>query len=319
MRQLRLKTRTNEVKEDGIVTIAVSAFGNVDHDGDIIEKGAFTKTINENGQRFKHLLNHNQDYLIGCILKAEETNSNLVVESALNLDTQLGRDVFSFYKLYQKHGRTLEHSIGFEDMKRKDADRRRITEAQLWEVSTLYGWGANEKTPLLGLKSMDFKQSSKEAVDFLRDALKMKFSDEILVKYEDSLHLIEKALNSSGKGLVTCPHCGLVFDYDTVEEHTMEKEILETAKWMASSKVESMVREELQKQEPRLREVIQSILSKGIDITKLSNYVHCPKCYERIYRAEIKTEEAEPTQVTPAAKSRQEGTFSLKALGGLMK
>ena len=315
MKQLRFKTRTNEVKEDGIVTIAVSAFGNVDHDGDIICKGAFTKTISENGQRIKHLLNHNQDYLIGCILKAEETNNNLVVESALNLDTQLGKDVFSFYKLYQKHGRTLEHSIGFEDIKRKDSDPRQITETQLWEVSTLYGWGANEQTPLLGIKSM---KSQKDAFNFLKDALKMKFSDDILNKYEEQLHLIEKALDGDSK-IVKCPHCGLVFDYNSVEEHTLEKQVIDRARDFAYWQTDQIAREELMKQEPALRSAIQSILSKGVDITTLNNYVHCPKCYERIYRNEnTETKIEEPAQTTPE-KSRENSTFSLKMLGGIAK
>lgn len=315
MKQLRLKTRTNEVKEDGIVTIAVSAFGNVDHDGDIIEKGAFTKTISENGNRFKHLLNHNQDYLIGCILKAEETNNNLVVESALNLDTQMGRDVFSFYKLYQKHGRTLEHSIGFEAIKRKDADPRRITETQLWEVSTLYGWGANDHTPLLGIKSM---KSYKDALSFVGDALKMKFSDEILMKYEEQLHLIEKALDGDTK-IVKCPHCGLAFDYNSVEEYTLEKQVLEMAHQFASYETDKIAQEEMMAQKPALRSTIQSILSKGVDITTLNNYVHCPKCYERIYRNEITEPKAEPSQDTPVEKSRKDCTFSLTTLGGIVK
>ena len=303
------------MKEDGIVTIAVSAFGNVDHDGDIIEKGAFTKTISENGNRFKHLLNHNQDYLIGCILKAEETNNNLVVESALNLDTQMGRDVFSFYKLYQKHGRTLEHSIGFEAIKRKDADPRRITETQLWEVSTLYGWGANDQTPLLGIKSM---KSYKDALSFVGDALKMKFSDEILMKYEEQLHLIEKALDGETK-LVKCPDCGLVFDYNSVPEHTLEKTVLDTAARYAEYQAEDIVRQELMREEPAMRNVIQSILSKSVDIATLNNYVHCPKCYERIYRNEnTETKIEEPAQTTPE-KSRENSTFSLKMLGGIVK
>ncbi|MFO7737585.1 MAG: hypothetical protein R6V46_03860, partial [Desulfatiglandaceae bacterium] len=57
-------------------------------------------------------------------------------------------------QLYAEHGKTLEHSIGVEPLKRDEQDNRYVKEWRLWEYSTLYGWGANANTPLVGIKSM---------------------------------------------------------------------------------------------------------------------------------------------------------------------
>ena len=46
----------------GIVKGYGSVFGNVDSDGDIITKGAYTKTIKENGERVRYLYQHNMDW-----------------------------------------------------------------------------------------------------------------------------------------------------------------------------------------------------------------------------------------------------------------
>lgn len=47
-----------DVAEKGIVTIAVSKFDNTDSVGDVVRKGAFTKTFAEGGNRIKHVIDH---------------------------------------------------------------------------------------------------------------------------------------------------------------------------------------------------------------------------------------------------------------------
>ena len=59
------KSATDRIEDideaQGIVTGLGSVFGNVDSDGDIIEKGAYTKTIQENRSRIKYLYQHRID------------------------------------------------------------------------------------------------------------------------------------------------------------------------------------------------------------------------------------------------------------------
>lgn len=139
----------------GIVTGYFSCFDNVDADGDIIRKGAFTKTIMEAGPlssnpRIKHLLNHNSSQPLGKILSLTEDMSGLAYESQIGSHT-LGQD---FIKMVESD-LIAEHSIGFQTLKTnklKDGTCE-ITEIKLWEGSSLTAWGANPNTPLTGLKS----------------------------------------------------------------------------------------------------------------------------------------------------------------------
>jgi HK97 family phage prohead protease len=148
-------------KEKGIVTIYVNAFGNEDTDGDISMPGSFEKTIKENQRRIRHFLNHSWQNLVGVPISMKEDAIGLLVESKLNLNTELGRDVFENYKLYAENNRSLEHSVGLEAMKYEEQKTedgryiRQVNEWKLWEYSTLYGWGANQNTPMIGMKSQE--------------------------------------------------------------------------------------------------------------------------------------------------------------------
>lgn len=133
------------------VLIYVSEFGSKDSDNDVITKGAYTKTIKENGPgaskpRIKHFLQHYD--LIGRPLEMTEDEKGLLVLSQISGST-LGRDVIENYKddLY-------EHSVGFEiekAYKDEGANIQYIQEIKLWEYSSVT-WGANPNTPLVAMK-----------------------------------------------------------------------------------------------------------------------------------------------------------------------
>jgi HK97 family phage prohead protease len=64
-------------EKEGIVSGYLSAFGFKDSDGDIIQKGAFTRTIKERGPqsekpRIKYLLDHRTDKAIGVFQELKE-------------------------------------------------------------------------------------------------------------------------------------------------------------------------------------------------------------------------------------------------------
>jgi HK97 family phage prohead protease len=148
----------------GIVTGYFSRFGNVDSDGDIIKAGAFTKTVKEQGPnsaqpRIKHLMNHNPSMPLGKLLSLKEDSTGLVYESQVGSHA-LGQD---FIKMVES-GLITEHSIGYKTIKRNQLQDYsgyqrnpskgmfEITEAKLFEGSSLTSWGANPLTPLTGLK-----------------------------------------------------------------------------------------------------------------------------------------------------------------------
>jgi uncharacterized protein len=158
---MRFKNYKNEivdVAEKGIVTIAISRFDNEDAGGDIMRKGAFERTFREGKDRIKHYIDHvmKQEKNVGLPVKMYETNTHAVVESALNLEKEISRDLFADYKFFQEHGKTLEHSIGYETIngKSRKSKGEEIFELKLYEYSTV-SYAMNEETPLLDLKSVD--------------------------------------------------------------------------------------------------------------------------------------------------------------------
>ena len=151
----------------GIVSGYFAAFDNVDADGDIIRKGAFSKTIMEWGPqsttpRIKHLQNHNSSQPLGKITSLAEDQKGLAYESQIGTHA-LGQD---FIKMVDS-GLISEHSIGFRTMKRnqlQDYDGYmknpsggwfELTDIKLYEGSSLTAWGANPNTPLTGMKEMN--------------------------------------------------------------------------------------------------------------------------------------------------------------------
>lgn len=144
----------------GVVTIYINAFGNEDSDGDISLPGSFKRTFKNNGHTIQHWLNHERDKLLGVPIKLYEDDLGAVAVSQLNIRKQLGKDVFEDYKLFAEHGKTLQHSVRvmpvkFEEERDKDRTVRKVSEWKLvMEYSTLYGWGANQQTPLIDIKSL---------------------------------------------------------------------------------------------------------------------------------------------------------------------
>lgn len=151
----------------GIVTGYASAFDNVDSDGDIIRKGAFLKSIMETGPksakpRIKFLQNHNTAQPLGVPLELNEDAYGLAYESKVGTHS-LGVD---FIKMVES-GLITEHSIGFRTMKRNQLQDYEgymknpaggwyeLTEVQLWEFSALTAWGANQNTPITGMKGKE--------------------------------------------------------------------------------------------------------------------------------------------------------------------
>jgi len=197
--KIKYITVAKEIKDidekKGIVTMYVNAYDNEDSDGDISVKGSFKKTIKENFKRLRHLLNHDKDMLLGLPIKMIEDDFGLMAISQMNMEKILAKDVFSDYKLFAEHNRTLEHSIRVRAIKRDPSDEKRVLEWKLWEYSTLYGWGANPETPMIDIKDLsDLELIINEG----------NYSDE-KVKYIQELYNKLKALMKPGDTLIEPP------------------------------------------------------------------------------------------------------------------
>jgi hypothetical protein len=127
---------------------------------------------------------------LGLPLEFKPDNYGLLVRSAMNLDKQIVKDVYSDYKFFMEHDRTLEHSIGYRAIKYNIDEAtgiRSITEYKLLEYSTLSFLGANENTPCVGIKSEELV-SLQEEIKMLDDMLHNgSYSDEKFLAIEKRL------------------------------------------------------------------------------------------------------------------------------------
>ena len=293
--RLLYKTKANDLDEEkGIVTVAVNGIGIVDSQNDISMPGSFNKTLKENIGRMKWFLNHDTTQLLGVPLEGEEKDGNLVMVGQLNLAKQIGRDTLEDYKLYASAGRTLEHSIGVQAVKRDSSDKRKVLEWKMWEYSTLTSWGSNPQTFLVGIKN-DNPDDVRANIELIRRALKMRYTDARLKDYEMRLDMLNKALE--GATVVTCPHCGQEFVWDEAERYTFEQQVLDRANDYVRWFTDGIVREEMAKLKPEIREAVLAILSPILDkcdgkidvdmvrksVMDFSEYAYCPHCYSRVY------------------------------------
>lgn len=141
--------------KQGIVSGYFSAFGMVDSDGDIMMPGAFKRSIQDWGPeakgRIKHLLNHDPSQPLGKIMELKEDGYGLYYRSQIGTH-KLGQD---FVKMVESD-LIGEHSIGFRILREQKSDSaNEIHEVMLYEGSSLTAWGANEYTPILGIKSSE--------------------------------------------------------------------------------------------------------------------------------------------------------------------
>ncbi len=129
-----------------------SVFGNVDGGGDIVEPGAFAKTIADDFARIKILSQHNQYELpIGKPLELREDEKGLYIRGKIS-DTQSGRDVQTLLK----DGVLNELSIGYDAVDYsidESTGIRHLKQIKLWEVS-IVTWAMNDQATIDDVKSM---------------------------------------------------------------------------------------------------------------------------------------------------------------------
>lgn len=152
VRALHLKAFPLEIKSaeaDGSIVAYASTFGNVDLDGDIVEPGAFAKTIQESGGTVPMLWQHDPWEPIGVTTSLEEDEHGLLMGASLNLDTQRGREAHSLLK----QGAMRGLSIGYSTVKHAwQGPVRRLQELKLREISAVT-FPANPEARLVDAKA----------------------------------------------------------------------------------------------------------------------------------------------------------------------
>jgi len=163
---LEIKDISSDKRE---VAIYLSKFGNIDSDLDMIQKGAFKKSIEERGpdsasnRKIAFLRYHDWEQQIGKFLKLEEDDFGLYAVAQCGNSTK-GEDAWQDYQ----DGIIREHSIGFqyiadkikwiEDSTMFAGGYFMVTEVKLYEGSAVL-FGANEDTPTISVMKSENKKS----------------------------------------------------------------------------------------------------------------------------------------------------------------
>lgn len=127
--------------DDGTFEGILSPYGNVDEGGDVVERGAFAKTLQESGSSVPLLWQHKTDVPIGT-LELSDTPAGLYCKGSLVLDLMANGapavpEAFKAYAL-MKRGIVKGLSIGFDTIKAQVIDAvRHLKELKLWEGSVV--------------------------------------------------------------------------------------------------------------------------------------------------------------------------------------
>ena len=159
----------------GIIKGYGSYFGNKDSDNDVIMKGAYKKTIAENGERVKYLYQHDMNQPIGKMTELYEDEKGLVFVAEI-AKTQLGKDVVEL----MKSGVITENSVGIMPIQKNNkGDYREITEVKLYEISAVT-LAANDQAKILDVKgNVDVEKLSKRYDNLTKLIRKGEISDEM--------------------------------------------------------------------------------------------------------------------------------------------
>ncbi len=173
-------------EEKGTFVAYGSTFGNEDLGGDVVVKGAFTKSLKDNPASTVYMFyNHDSKEIIGEYTSIEEDDKGLLIKGRLFIENIQRAKETHFLMM---KGLIKKFSIGYKTIKRGFEDgRRMLKELQLVEVSPVT-FPMNTEADLLGVKSMNIDQDKIDEIttisgidDVLKDAGFSKKAAEALI------------------------------------------------------------------------------------------------------------------------------------------
>ena len=146
-----------------------SIFGNKDLGNDVVEEGAFTKSIRaKKAKGIKLLWQHKQDMPIGVFESVKEDGDGLRVKGKLALGTQQGREAYELLKMGALDGLSIGYKADPQKQKYDERRRRRmLKEVDLMEIS-LVTFPMNPKARVSAVKDA-FTGTIRDWEDHLRE------------------------------------------------------------------------------------------------------------------------------------------------------
>jgi hypothetical protein len=153
-----------------------SVFGNKDLGNDVIEAGAFAKSLKKRKpQNVKLLYQHKSDMPIGVFDEIREDDHGLVVKGRLALKTQAGAEAYELLKMGALDGLSIGFRVNPQQVSYdKRGGKRIIKEVDLMEVS-LVTFPMNPQATVRSVKGEQY--SIREWENGLRDAFNLSRSE----------------------------------------------------------------------------------------------------------------------------------------------
>ena len=166
----------DENKEYGEFEGYGSVFGNKDLGNDVIEKGAFTKSLRKRKAKgVKLLYQHKSDMPIGVFDEIKEDEHGLVVKGRLALKTQAGAEAYELLKMGALDGLSIGFRVNPKEVSYdKRGNKRIIKEVDLMEVS-LVTFPMNPQATVRSVKGEEI--SIREWENGMRDAFSLSRSE----------------------------------------------------------------------------------------------------------------------------------------------
>ena len=142
------------IEDTGKISGYGAIFNNIDLKNDIIQKGAFTKTLMEkNIKEIYFLRQHNKDVIIGEFNDIHEDENGLYVEGKFFLDTTAGKDAYRLAKKGILNSFSIGYiakDFGYEEINGEEI--RDLKSVDLLEVSLVI-MPANKSAKITEIKS----------------------------------------------------------------------------------------------------------------------------------------------------------------------
>jgi len=135
MEQKIFKFTDLELNDRGEFQGYASVYGIQDLVGDVVDRGAFSRTLQHKGGKVPFLSDHDPTKRTGVVY-LEDTDVGLKVRGILNLATDYGKRVYEEMKFYLAHTLPTGLSIGYDTVKEQwEGAARHLKEIKLYEVS----------------------------------------------------------------------------------------------------------------------------------------------------------------------------------------
>ena len=144
-KNLKFEVKEEDVNvETGEFTGHAAVFKNIDFGNDIIEPGAFAKTIKDQKGKVPILWQHNTREPIGISMTMEEDEKGLKVKGQINKEVQRGKEALALINQFAKAKRPFGLSIGFDPLQSEFVEKskngikrlvRILKELKLFEFS----------------------------------------------------------------------------------------------------------------------------------------------------------------------------------------